>query len=83
MCSCPRAPAFSRFVMIRPIHSARPRSSEHCFCAGQGAAPQDAVPGAFVVQADRRVVEEILLDLGEQVGEGAGVHRDHEAVVTA
>jgi len=33
-----RAPAFSRFVMIRPIHSARPRSSEHCFCAGQGAA---------------------------------------------
>jgi len=30
-----RAPAFSRFVMIRPIHSARPRSGEHCFCAGQ------------------------------------------------
>jgi hypothetical protein len=28
----PRAPAFSRFVMIRPIHSARPRSSEHRFC---------------------------------------------------
>ena len=33
-----RAPAFSRFVMIRPVQSARPRSGEHCFCAGQGAA---------------------------------------------
>jgi hypothetical protein len=22
-------------LMIRPIHSARPRSGEHCFCAGQ------------------------------------------------
>jgi hypothetical protein len=32
----PRAPAFPRFVMIRPIQSARPRSGEHCFCASQG-----------------------------------------------
>src|SRR5918994_7259246 len=37
----------------------------------QGTAPQDAVPGALVVQADRRVVEELLLDCGQQVGEGA------------
>jgi hypothetical protein len=22
--------------MIRPVQSARPRSGEHCFCAGQG-----------------------------------------------
>ena len=27
-------PAFSEFVMIR-LHSVRPRSGEHCFCAGQ------------------------------------------------
>jgi hypothetical protein len=33
-----RAPAFSRFVMIRPVRSAGPRSSEHGFCAGQGGA---------------------------------------------
>jgi hypothetical protein len=32
----PRAPAFSRFVMIRPIQSTRRGSGAHCFCAGQG-----------------------------------------------
>jgi hypothetical protein len=33
----PRAPAFSRFVMIRPVQTTRPRSGEHCcFCNGQG-----------------------------------------------
>ena len=47
----------------------------------QGTAPQDGVPGAFVVQADRRVVEEILLDCGQQVGEGAGVHAGEGGVV--
>ena len=47
----------------------------------QGTAPQDVVPGAFVVQADRRVVEEILLDCGQQVGEGAGVHAGEGGVV--
>jgi integrase len=30
-----RAPAFSRFVTIRPIRSTRRRSGKHCFCAGQ------------------------------------------------
>jgi hypothetical protein len=27
---------FSRFVIIRPIQSARPRSDEHCFCSVRG-----------------------------------------------
>ena len=32
-----RAPAFSRFVMIGPVQTTRPRSGEHgCFCNGQG-----------------------------------------------
>jgi hypothetical protein len=31
-----RAPAFSRFVMIRPVQTRRPRSGEHWFCDGQG-----------------------------------------------
>ena len=33
-----RAPAFSRFVMIRPIQAMWWRSREDYFCAGQGAA---------------------------------------------
>jgi putative transposase len=33
----PRAPASSRFVMIRPVQTTRPRSGEHCcFCNRQG-----------------------------------------------
>jgi hypothetical protein len=31
-----RAPAFSRFVMIRPVQTMRPRSGIRCFCTGQG-----------------------------------------------
>jgi hypothetical protein len=34
----PQGPTFSRFVMIRPVQSERPRSGEQRFCAGQGAA---------------------------------------------
>jgi hypothetical protein len=33
------------------------------------------------MQADRRVVEEILLDCGQQVGEGVGVHAGEGGVV--
>src|SRR6266508_2909670 len=38
----PRAPAFSRFVMIRPVQTMQPRSGEHCFCTGQGTARSSA-----------------------------------------
>jgi pimeloyl-ACP methyl ester carboxylesterase len=31
-----RAPAFSRFVMIRPVQTTRPRGEHCCFCNGQG-----------------------------------------------
>jgi uncharacterized Rossmann fold enzyme len=56
-----RAPAFSRFVMIRPVQSTRPRIGEQCFCTGQG--PQgrqqrsghrphsERTPGPWVYQA--------------------------------
>jgi hypothetical protein len=33
----PKAPSFSGFVTAHPNPSTRRRSSEHCFCAGQGA----------------------------------------------
>ena len=33
-----RVPAFSRFVMIRPVQTTQPRSGEHCFCTGRGTA---------------------------------------------
>jgi hypothetical protein len=43
-----RAPAFPRFVMIRPIQSTRPRSGEHCFCASQGAAGSSTTIPTYV-----------------------------------
>ena len=51
-----RAPAFSRFVMIRPVQTTRPRSGEHCcfccFCNGQGrrAVPNDPDIGPITRQ---------------------------------
>jgi hypothetical protein len=46
----------------------------------QGAAPQGAVAGELVARADRRVVEEVLLDCGQQIGE-RGVLRAGEGGV--
>src|SRR4029450_5139305 len=47
----------------------------------QGPAPQDAVPGAFVVQADRRIVQQVLLDACQQVAEGGMPHTGEGGVV--
>jgi hypothetical protein len=48
-------PAFSRFVMIRPVQTTRPRSGEHCcFCNGQGPQVVRNDPGIGPITRERR-----------------------------
>jgi hypothetical protein len=50
----PRAPAFSRFVMIGPVQTTRPRSGEPCFCNGQGRGVVPNDPDIGLITRERR-----------------------------